>query len=114
MVCEILLQGTQLSEQCKLHQLNFYVVPKVCPRWRDVGLALLFDGPELESIAQNNRTPCSPGEMCNKMWCWWTSKYPNASYDDIIKALCSLDKAGIANEVSEGSYKMFTCKILFY
>ena len=102
-------------EQCTLQQLNCYVVPKVCPRWRNIGLALLFDGPELESIAQNNRTPCDPGEMCNKMWYWWTNKCHNACYDDIIKALRSLDKAGIANEVSKGkTYKNIMAIMLLY
>ena len=91
----------KLSE---LQLLNFpdgkelRIIDTVAPKWKQVAIALDFDGPKIEAIDMGARY--MPGEACLKMFIDWLSRGRVLSWDSLIQSLKAANLTEIADLLS--------------
>ena len=70
-----------------LKKLQDYVIPRVANKWYWVGVDLCkeADVPHLDII--QGQYPNNFAQACTEMFKYWLRKYPNATWDKLIKSL---------------------------
>lgn len=61
------------------------IMDTVAPKWKQVAIALDFDGPRIEAIEMGARY--MPGDACLKMFIDWLSRGRDLTWDSLIEAL---------------------------
>ena len=79
--------------------------------WYRLGLALKLDPYELGIIEQDFRG--NTRKQTNEMFEHWLRTQPDASYEQLIKALCEVGDKRVANSLCKkyGKYANFTVSI---
>ena len=74
------------------------IVDTVAPKWKQVAIALGFDGPRIETIEMG--THYKPGDACLKMFMEWLSKGHDLTWDSLIQSLKAANLIEIADMLS--------------
>lgn len=61
------------------------IIDTVAPKWKQVAIALDFDGPKIETIEIGAHY--QPGDACLKMFINWLSKGCNLTWNSLIQSL---------------------------
>ena len=81
--------------------LNKHVIPKVNTKWYDLGLELLDNeyAVELDTIREDYRNNIKT--CCQKMFSKWLVTRDDASWDQLIEAMRTIELSSIASDVEQ-------------
>ena len=86
------------------------IMDTVAPKWKQVAIALDFDGPRIEAIEMGARY--MPGDACLKMFIDWLSRGRDLTWDCLIEALKAANLTETADLLSSTieivSFTVFT------
>ena len=68
------------------------MVPVATPKWSSIGIDLLNDNTQIDTIALNN--PGNSQKCCQQMFAIWLDKNPQATWQKLLNALES-DAVGL-------------------
>ena len=71
------------------------IIDTVAPKWKQVAIALDFDGPRIETIDMGARY--MPGDACLKMFIDWLSRGHDLTWDSLIQSLKAANLTETAN-----------------
>ena len=75
-----------------IKDIHNHVVPKLAPKWRQLGALLNIDQHLMDIIENNHPNDCE--SCCSEMFSEWLDSNPTASWEDIITAVDNLSPDG--------------------
>ena len=96
------------SDKPTLQALNIHVRKKLAPKWHDLGMQLLDAEQHDQLKIINCNHPNNVEECCKKMFNYWITVDPDATWDKLLKALETIDYNVLAKsiqvDVLQGKY----------